>query len=442
MIIELKLKNWASFQDETVFSLAATNEKRFRARIPRIRLNPSLSVLPISVLYGGNASGKTNFFSVLAFLQRMIVKPLLEENKEIPLDSFLLESESQNMPTEICLSYLAADDRIYSFELLLTRKEVLRESLSIVKRQRKTPVFLRQNGRVELKGTLQNNKDANAFARIIQRNQSFLGIAGNKVRSKFLHYAYWWFRAQLSLINTRALFRGFWEMFVSEPSDIKLLSQNLKDLDTGICRLELEDSSFAAIPSNTLSENDFKSRLDNEEIVEFNVGGLLYIVSKKNDIISVQKMVSYHQSADGKQVKFELTNESEGSLRLLNILPAFLDLEKKDSRRVYIIDELDRSWHYDLSRRLLGIYLSHCSPQSRSQLLFSTHDLMLMDQDCFRRDEIWIVERNSGGVSTLFPMSAFDIRYDKDIRKLYLQGAVGGIPQLTAFGSLSHDEEA
>ena len=145
-------------------------------------------------------------------------------------------------------------------------------------------------------------------------------------------------------------------------------------------------------------------------------------------------MVSYHQNADGKQVKFELSNESEGSLRLLDILSAFIELEKNDSRKVYVIDELDRSWHYTLSQRLLGIYLSHCSPQSRSQLLFSTQDLMLMDQDIFRRDEIWFVERNTCGVSKLFPMSAFDIRYDKDIRKLYLQGAIGGIPQLTVFG--------
>ena len=441
MIIELKLKNWTSFRDETTFSLAATDERRLKARTPRIRKNPALSVLPVSVLYGGNASGKTNLFSLLAFLQSMIVAPLHEDSKEIPLDVFLLDPESKKRATEISLSFLAVDDKIYTFELHLNRKEILKESLSVVKRQGRYQIFSRQNGRIELTDrSLQKDKDAVAFARIIQHNQSFLGIAGNKVKS--LHYAYRWFRNQLSLINTRSLFQGFWDMFVSAPSDIEHLSQILKQLDTGICRLELEDSTFAALPPNMFSESDFKSKLNNGEVVELNVRGLRYIVRKDDDRISVKKMVSYHQNANGKQVKFELSNESEGSLRLLDILPAFIELEKNDSRKVYVIDELDRSWHYTLSQRLLGIYLSHCSPQSRSQLLFSTHDLMLMDQDIFRRDEIWIVERNTGGVSTLFPMSAFDIRYDKDIRKLYLQGAVGGIPQLTAFGSLSHDEEA
>ena len=440
MIIELKLKNWTSFRDETTFSLAATDERRLKARIPRIRKNPALSVLPVSVLYGGNASGKTNLFSLLAFLQGIIVAPLHDEGKEIPLDVFLLDSESQKMPTEITLSFLSADEKIYTFELSLTRKEILKESLSVVKRQGEVKIFTRQNGHVELiDRRLQKDKDAIAFAQIIQRNQSFLGIAGNKVKS--LNSAYRWFRNQLSLINTRSLFQGFWDMFVSAPSDIEHLSQILKQLDTGICRLELEDSTFAALPANMFSESELNSRLNNGEVVELNIRGLRYIVRKDDGKVSVKKMVSYHQNAEGKQVKFELSNESEGSLRLLDILPAFIDLEKNDLRKVYVIDELDRSWHYALSQRLLGIYLSHCSPESRSQLLFSTQDLMLMDQDIFRRDEIWIVERNTGGVSTLFPLSAFDIRYDKDIRKLYLQGAIGGIPQMTAFGSLARDKE-
>ena len=64
MIIELKLKNWMSFRDETVFSLAATSEKRLRDRLPKIRKNPVLNVSPIAALYGGNASGKTNFFKL------------------------------------------------------------------------------------------------------------------------------------------------------------------------------------------------------------------------------------------------------------------------------------------------------------------------------------------------------------------------------------------
>ena len=230
-------------------------------------------------------------------------------------------------------------------------------------------------------------------------------------------------------------------MFESAPTDIEHLAQILKQLDTGICKLALEESSLSALPHDFSTKIDLKSRLNNGSRIEVNLNGLRYIISKEDDNIIVKKMVSYHKDAGGKLIKFELSSESEGSLRLLDILPAFIDLEKNDSRRVFVIDELDRSWHHALSRQLLGIYLSHCSSKSRAQLLFSTHDLMLMDQNIFRRDEMWFTARDENGASTLLSISSCGIRHDKDIRKLYLQGALGGVPLLTAFGSLSHEEE-
>jgi AAA15 family ATPase/GTPase len=129
--------------------------------------------------------------------------------------------------------------------------------------------------------------------------------------------------------------------------------------------------------------------------------------------------------------------EAQGTVRLLDILPAFLELEDPSVRPVYIIDELDRSWHYMLSKKLLGIYLRGCTKDSRCQLLFSTHDLMLMDQNLFRRSEMFLTERSQEGVSSVFSLNMPGLRYDKDIRKMYLQGALGGIPCLRHYGALN-----
>ena len=100
-------------------------------------------------------------------------------------------------------------------------------------------------------------------------------------------------------------------------------------------------------------------------------------------------------------------------------------------KKVYVIDEVDRSLHTLLIRRLLEGYLAKCSHNSRSQLLFTTHNVLLMDQDLLRRDEMWISERNAQGISSLLSFSEYkDVRYDKDIRKSYLQGRLGGIPRI------------
>ena len=440
MIINLTIKNWMSFRNETNFSLVATEERRLKDRLPQIRKSPVLYVSPVAVVYGGNASGKSNLFRLFAFLKAMVCKPLASEEKQIPLEPFALSDKTSEQTTGISISFLAADDKIYTLKLSLSASAVLEESLSIVKLNGETLLYSRKNNNVKLlSSTLVKDKDAQAYARIIAKNQLFIGIAGTRIPS--LKDPYQWFRKQLILISTGTSFHGVFDMLKNEPTDIDALAHFLNQLDTGIYKLGMEESSFDVFP-RSIKEFDVWKKMDNGKCTELNFDGRRYLISKQNDQLTVEKLVSYHKKADGSFEKFNMSQESDGSLRLLDILPAFIDLEREDSNKVYIIDELDRSWHYALSRRLLGTYLSQCSRSTRAQLLFSTHDLMLMDQSLFRRDEMWIAERNEFGESSLFSLANCGIRFDKDIRKLYLQGALGGIPNLAHFGTLHQKENS
>ena len=136
-----------------------------------------------------------------------------------------------------------------------------------------------------------------------------------------------------------------------------------------------------------------------------------------------------------------MQQESDGTHRTIDLLPAFLEMADAGSNKVFVIDELDRSMHTLLTRSLLEKYLSGCGPLCRSQLLFTTHDVLLMDQELMRRDEMWVAERDRDGSSTLFSFSEYkDVRNDKDIRKSYLQGRLGGIPRIL-MGTLSSKNE-
>ena len=95
-----------------------------------------------------------------------------------------------------------------------------------------------------------------------------------------------------------------------------------------------------------------------------------------------------------------------------------------------------------LTRRLLEAYLASCSAGSRSQLLLTTHDVLLMDQQLLRRDEMWVAERKPTGSSTLVSFAEYkDVRYDKDIRKSYLQGRLGGIPRILLSSNFAESDE-
>jgi AAA15 family ATPase/GTPase len=159
-------------------------------------------------------------------------------------------------------------------------------------------------------------------------------------------------------------------------------------------------------------------------------------ITRKDGELTAKKLVTYHQRQGGQEVKFEMRQESDGSQRIIDLLPAFLAAAASDSSKVYVIDEVDRSLHTLLTRQLFEGYLSCSGADTRSQLLFTTHDVLLMDQKLFRRDEMWVVERNPQGESSLMAFSEYkDIRYDKDIRKSYLQGRFGGVPRILISGA-------
>jgi AAA15 family ATPase/GTPase len=126
-----------------------------------------------------------------------------------------------------------------------------------------------------------------------------------------------------------------------------------------------------------------------------------------------------------------MLQESDGTRRVIDLLPAFIWMLASGSKKVLVIDELDRSLHTLLTQKMLDYYFSNCSKDSRAQLLFTTHDVMLMDQHLLRRDEMWVTEREADGASTLTSLWEYeDIKVDTDIRKSYLNGRLGGIPRV------------
>ncbi len=204
-------------------------------------------------------------------------------------------------------------------------------------------------------------------------------------------------------------------------------------LDTGIVRLDGEQVPVDEVPLSESRLSELRSQLGEDRVARLNTGlNRRIVIRRDGDSLTAQKMVAYHQAADGAECKFDLSQESDGTLRIIDLLPAFVDLLRPGSTGVYVIDELDRSLHTFASRFLIEMYTASCSSSSRSQLLFTTHDLLLMDQKLFRRDETWVTERDQTGASTLVSFSEYgdDVRYDKDLRKSYLQGRLGGVPRV------------
>ncbi len=134
---------------------------------------------------------------------------------------------------------------------------------------------------------------------------------------------------------------------------------------------------------------------------------------------------------------FEFSEESDGTRRLFDLLDILISNEKN---KIYVIDELERSLHPKLTYKFLELFFEHLK-DNNTQLIFTTHESTIMDQELLRRDEIWFVERNKDNGSHIYSLDRFKERYDKKLSKAYLEGRYGAVPVLKNFSDMVGDDE-
>ncbi len=435
MLIHFSVENWMSFRERVAFSMIASRERQHGGRVPRIGKYQT-RVLPVTAIYGGNASGKTNFFKALGFARRLVVRGTRPDSL-IPIEPFRLDPRKEDQPS--CFAFeLLVEETIYAYSFAVTRSAVLEEKLVRVTSTSEKMLYDRRGDSADFAESLKKDQFIQFAFQGTRDNQLFLT---NSVSQKVDAFkpVYNWFKDTLELVAPDTRFEPF-EQFLDERHPLfETMNAMLPQLDTGIAHLGGEDIPFekAGFPESLKTELQ-------EELKEGAAVRLMaeptnerFMVTRRDGELIAKKLVTHHTKSDGTEAKFEMRQESGGTQRLIDLLPAFLEISAVDSKRVYVIDEIDRSLHTLLTRRLLEWYLTNCSAESRAQLLLTTHDVLLMDQQLLRRDEMWVAERDSSEVSSLFSFSEYrDVRYDKDIRKSYLQGRLGGVPRILMEGTL------
>lgn len=428
MIISFSVENWMSFRDRVTLSMVASRERQHGQQVARLG-RYRMGVLPVLALYGGNASGKTNLFMALSFAKTQIVDGS-QPNGRIPVIPFLLDKDCAKQPSQFEFELLIGAS-VYAFSFSLTRERVIEERLVKVGSASERILYHRRCEDIDFDESLK--KEEKEFLRFVRHgtrdNQLFLTNSVSQNVQTF-RPIYDWFKETLRMIAPDTRVHG---MVLHENRDLAVrMNDTLTSLDTGITGLDSERVPFDSIQLPEMVKDRIQGELDEGEGAFVESPAFTYSIERKDGDLIARKRVTVHRMTDGAETHFDLSQESDGSRRLIDLLPAFLDLSSGVSQRVYVVDEVDRSLHTLLTRQLLENYLAACTAKTRSQLLLTTHDVLLMDQRLLRRDEMWVTERDSGGSSHLYSFSEYsDVRYDKDIRKSYLLGRLGGIPRIT-----------
>lgn len=446
MLARFVVQNFLSIDAPVEFSMEASKESHHLQRVAEGKPWQS-RLLQSAALWGGNASGKSNFIKSLRFARSLIVTGTRPDGPtgRIP---FKLREAAAKEPSRFLFEFLVdfdGEERLFRYGFGVTSREVIDECLVELTRTTEKIYFTRtssQPGQKEPAFTLDwwdrraVTDEERLLAKVLTKgtrpNQLFLHEAMDR-NLVLLAPIYRWFRDQLHVLSANAAFVTFETLYGNRQDLRDYISTVLGRADTGIHTIASEPIPIESIGIDPKVREDLLADLkeDGSGLILRSPEGRRFSVFLKNGELNASRVVTYRKSVEGRDILFETSEESDGTLRLFDLAPTFHDLTVDGSKNIYVIDEPDRGMHTQLTRALLESYLHTRSKDNRAQFIFSTHDALLLDQSLFRRDEIWFVERSNTGATFIESLSDYkEVRSDKDIRKAYLEGRFSGVPKI------------
>jgi uncharacterized protein len=449
MLISFSVSNFRSFNDEVTFSLVAS--KRITDHANHLEAIPGseAKVLRAGVIYGANGAGKSNFFKALLYFKKMATKT---RRKDGGTGRTTFRFSSNNETLSVFDVQFFSNGATYRYGIELDDQRIHDEWLVTVENEHEITIFDRKTDdkgavTIEAPGLIKENEKLNALVTVGgPQNQTFLAtIASTLGQTDYgvaLSDVINWFNISLNFIAPDNDY-AFLAADLYNKKDLNEFVNNfIKSSSTGLDKIDVSRDEIDEGKLKTIAPEIYADVANNNDT------DIVYYLTHNKDIIVDNKegrhYYSYtpnaiHEHETGNAQRLDLSDESDGTNRLLNLLPALHFMRSKnDSGNVFIIDEIDRSMHPLLVLKFLEFFLSGCS-ECGGQLILTTHDTHILDSELVRRDEVWFAEKNEHGATQMYSLSDFKPRNDVKLGKNYLQGRFGAIPYLGRIDALIHE---
>ena len=402
MIAEIKFKNMFSFRDETVLSFEADKSKDLES-YHVVELAPDVKLLKLAVIYGANASGKSNIIKVCDFIRSFITCTPLNKAELIKIVPFLLNRTSKEQASEFSVSFYAmnGDKAIrYVYSVLLETTHIVRETLIYYLSQQPATVFER---------SMENNVSSIKFGQKVK-----ISTAAKE-------------EITLKCLPNMSVFAAYMQV-----------NTNIAEMETALQYLT-KQMMPAIVPTSSLSryaEEAIKKETAKEYILrylqeaDFNISN---ISSKEQE--TKKGVVNYtmyqHKVSSGlggnDYYEFPELYESDGTIRTFGLASQIQN--SIGSNAFLAVDEIESSLHPKLIEYMIERFLKE---SKQAQLLLTTHyDGLLGEEDLLRKDNIWFAGKNTDGASVLYPLTDFKgLNRISSLQKAYKFGKFGAVPNL------------
>ena len=430
MLIDFTISNFRSVKEAITLSMLATKIKEHPDNIFQPNKEKNIKLIRSALIYGANASGKSNILRALNVFQEFVVKSTdLKVGEKITYyQPFKLEKTWAKKPTLFEIEFFGKDSVRYRYMVEFNSEEIIKESLVFFPKGQEANLFLREKDNPIKFGDYFQGP-AKSIENQLIKNNLFLSKAANS-NNKLMEDIYLYFRNTLILSKddepgTTVYFTTQECLDKESPIDTKIISDLLKIADTGIEYMGIQkDATLVAIWD--------KINLNHESMPDEIDKSLLDSILHKPQM--------FHKTFDDEtevgEIGFGLEEESGGTVKLYDLAGRILLALINGS--VFIIDELNNSLHPMMTELLVEIFNNPESNPNNAQLIFATHDTTLLNPDLFRRDQIWLTEKDQFGATSLYSLSEFDyrkVRGNTPFDKWYLSGRFGALPIIGDFKS-------
>jgi AAA15 family ATPase/GTPase len=419
MLIEFSVSNFRSFRERQTLSMVAAPRLRKRENVfkPELTGEKFPDLLKVAVIYGPNASGKSNLLKALDVVRQIAYREPSTRDVPLPIAPFRFDASLADQPSVFELHFIHAGIR-YQFNIAATSERIVGEKLVAFPKGRESMLYERQH-------TAQG--ESYSFGTQLKTGLSveLLAVWQKLTPPRLLFIAQ---AVANSSEDTNPLKAPFEWLKESSYS----LLNGMDSMASAAQRLAGKNELHAESIASFLREVDVpisNIRIETVETPETRLNALAGLTNKEEQsatsVTTKNKTILTHKTALG-EADLSYEDESDGTKNLIGFwLPWITKTLSQDRDRLLVVDELDSSLHPKI---VAGLVEKHINSETTSQLIFTTHDTHLMDAKLLRRDQFWITERDINGATKLRSIHDFEGRDSEDIEKRYYEGRYRGLP--------------
>lgn len=421
MLIEFSVANFRSFRERQTLSMVATPRLRKRENVfkPELTGEKFPDLLKVAVIYGPNASGKSNLLKALDVVQEIADREPSTRDIPLPVVPFRFDAKLADQPSLFEMHFIYSGVR-YQFNLAATSERIVGEKLLAFPKGRESLLYERQHtpqGDVysfgsSLTASL-NNELLETWKKLTPPKLLFIAqaVANSSEELTQLKDPFEWLReSSFSVLNGMGSMTAYAQRLVGmNEIHAKDIAAFLREVDVPISGIRIERVDDPQHQLNALATHAFPEK-------------------KATKVPTRNKTIFTHKTALG-EADLSFEDESDGTKNLVGFwLPWGIKEWAGNPSRLLVVDELDSSLHPKIVAALIEKRINDPKP---SQLIFTTHDTHLMDAKLLRRDQFWITERDMNGATQLRSIHDFEGRDNEDIEKRYYEGRYRGLPLIT-----------